>query len=73
MNAIPPDQITTECMDCGRQYLGPRPAAAPSPAALYVVHCGCRLPFTNGEAFYIDGEGELIEQGISGRPPRRRK
>ena len=68
MSAIPPDQITTECMDCGRQYLGPRPATAPSGAALYVVHCGCR-PSTEGEPFYIDGEGELIEERLEGCAP----
>jgi len=73
MNAIPPDQITTECMDCGRQYIGPRPATAPSGAALYVVHCGCRVPFTAGAPFYIDGDGELIEEPPGARAPKRRK
>ena len=74
MNAIPPGQITMECMDCGRQYTGPRPATAPSGAALYVVHCGCRMPFKAGEPFYIDGEGELIAQRTTGRrEPRRHR
>ena len=62
MVAIPPAQITMECMDCGRQYVGPRPATAPVGAALYVVHCGCKVPIAADEPFYIDGDGERIEQ-----------
>jgi hypothetical protein len=70
MNAISPDQITTECMDCGRQYISARPATAPPRAALYVVHCGCKAQPTEDEPFYIDGDGELIDDGnASGAPP----
>jgi hypothetical protein len=52
-------------MDCGRQYVGPRPATAPAGAALYVVHCGCKVPIAADEPFYIDGDGERIEQQSS--------
>jgi hypothetical protein len=68
MNTPPPDQITTECMDCGRRYIGPRPSTAPVEAWLYVVHCGCRLPSTD-PPFYIDGDGERIEESVTGRGP----
>jgi hypothetical protein len=66
MKAIPPDQITTECMDRGRQFISPRPTRAPAGAAFYVVHCGCRAQLTKkaqltkDEPFYIDGDGERI-------------
>ena len=66
MNVIPPHQITMECMDCGRRYLGPRPATAPAEAVLYVVHCGCEVPSDRGEPFYIDDKGERIEEPGSG-------
>jgi hypothetical protein len=64
MRRIPPDQITMECMDCSRRYVGPRPETAPASAVLFVVHCGCNRVST---PFYIDAEGELIEQLT--RPP----
>jgi hypothetical protein len=73
MSAIPPDQITMECMDCGRQSIGPRPATAPAGAVLYVIRRGCEVPSTRGEPFYVDGEGELIEQHTGGRGPRHHK
>ncbi len=47
-------------MDCGRRHLGPRAATAPPEAWLHAVHCGCRPPSTE-PPFYIDGEGERIE------------
>jgi len=53
-------QIAIECMDCGRRHVGPRSATAPAEAWLYVVHCGCRPPSTE-PSFYIDGDGERIE------------
>jgi hypothetical protein len=71
MNPIPPDQITMECMDCGRQSIGPRPATSPAGAVLYVIHCGCQVLSTRGEPFYIDSEGERIERP-SPRIRRRR-
>jgi hypothetical protein len=61
MKVVPPNQITTECMDCGRQSIGPRLATAPKGAALYVIHCGCDVSSTRGEPYYIDGDGELME------------
>ena len=30
-----------------------------------MVHCGCQVS-TRGEPFYIDGEGELIEEPTGG-------
>ena len=53
-------QIAIECMDCGQRHVGPRAATAPAEAWLYVVHCGCRPPSTE-PSFYIDGDGERIE------------
>jgi hypothetical protein len=73
MRAIPPDQITIECMDCGRQSLGARARNAPADAVLHVVHCGCELPSIRGEPFYVDGEGERIDEPVSERAPRRHR
>lgn len=53
-------KIATECMDCGRRYVGPRADTAPAEAWLYVVHCGCEPPSPE-PSFYIDPEGERIE------------
>ncbi len=66
LSAIPPDQITMECMDCGRRYIGPRPATAPVQAWLYVVHCGCET-LSPEPPFYIDGEGERIDEPTTER------
>lgn len=71
MKANPPDQISMECMDCGRRFIGPRPAAAPVEAWLYVVQCGCKPPSTE-PPFYIDGNGERIDEPDD-LPPRRDK
>jgi len=63
MKRISADQITMECMDCGRRYLGPRTAAAPAGAVLHVLHCGCKHPLNGDVPFYIDFEGErMMEQ-----------
>jgi len=59
-------------MDCGLRHTGARPATAPAEAWLYVIHCGCRPPSTE-PPFYIDGEGERIddeqdEESLSNSP-----
>ena len=69
MRGIAPDQIAMECMDCGQQSVGPRVAKTPLDAVLYVVHCGCELPSIRGKPFYIDGEGERIDEPASERAP----
>lgn len=61
MSDLEEGQMLFECMDCGRRYSGPRPYKAPANAALYVAHCGCKLPYTVGAPFYLDTEGERID------------
>jgi hypothetical protein len=34
---------------------------------MYVFHCGCKRRFT-GAPFYLDGDGERIEEPTSGCP-----
>jgi hypothetical protein len=50
-----------ECMDCGKRSMSPRAANAPAQAALYMAHCGCKLPATSGAPYYVDASGRRIE------------
>jgi hypothetical protein len=40
---------------------------------LYVIHCGCDVLSSRGEPFYIDGEGEWMEQRTDEQGPRHDK
>jgi uncharacterized protein VirK/YbjX len=64
-----PIKITNECMDCGRRYVGPRAATAPSEVWLHVVHCGCKPPSAE-PSFYIDTDGERIEEDCIEEDPK---
>lgn len=65
MKAVPTDRIFTECMDCGQRSMQPRGATAPDSAMLLVTQCGCKAQAA-GAPYYVDGDGELIDERIPG-------
>jgi len=60
------EHIDIACMDCGKRSIEPRDANAPAKAVLYMTHCGCKMPFIIGRAYYMDADSRRIE---ATRPP----